>query len=367
MKKEKEDNNCKKESGITLIALIVTIILMLTLAGITIKLAISDNGIIDNAKEAKDQYEESQVNGEKETTELSDYMKNNLGRIRTGAIVNDKIEVVKHKHTKDLTNSKIELDWDTLVEVANIISEDEDITSDASQVIMNVRGKQVTLTVGDYTSLKYDGVDKKVRLIGFNHDDLASGNGKAGMTFEFITTLGTDVLDSDNDITTKGWEKWTLRTKMPEYLSKIEDVVKNNIKPVIKKYGVGINSASGIDSCTDSLWLLSGKEISVDTWESGDDGDLYKYYAVGKENKTDSSELYSRYTLYSKEEDKSSGDLQNSGDKWNHVCAWLRSVGDPYSWSHTTIEYIDGEWRLNSNCYGTSKFYVAPAFCIGGK
>ena len=68
----------KHEKGITLIALVVTIVIMLILAGVTIKLAIDDNGIIGNAKEAKDQYEESQENDEKETAEFSNHLKNNF-------------------------------------------------------------------------------------------------------------------------------------------------------------------------------------------------------------------------------------------------------------------------------------------------
>lgn len=46
----------KKEKGITLVALVVTIIVLLILAGITISLALSQNGIIDNAKKAGAKY-----------------------------------------------------------------------------------------------------------------------------------------------------------------------------------------------------------------------------------------------------------------------------------------------------------------------
>ena len=41
-----------KQNGITLIALIVTIVVLLILAGITISLVFSDNGIIKKAQEA---------------------------------------------------------------------------------------------------------------------------------------------------------------------------------------------------------------------------------------------------------------------------------------------------------------------------
>ena len=42
----------KKEKGITLIALVVTIVIMLILAGITISVALSDGGLIDTTKKA---------------------------------------------------------------------------------------------------------------------------------------------------------------------------------------------------------------------------------------------------------------------------------------------------------------------------
>lgn len=46
----------KKERGITLIALIVTIIVLLILAGVTISLAVKDQGIFTKAKKAGSEY-----------------------------------------------------------------------------------------------------------------------------------------------------------------------------------------------------------------------------------------------------------------------------------------------------------------------
>ena len=65
----------EQERGITLIALIVTIVIMLILAGISIKLAIDDNGVIGNAKEAKDQYEHAQTDEEEDINGISSEMK----------------------------------------------------------------------------------------------------------------------------------------------------------------------------------------------------------------------------------------------------------------------------------------------------
>ena len=47
----------RKMKGITLIALVVTIVVLLILAGVSINLVIGDNGIITRAKEAASQTE----------------------------------------------------------------------------------------------------------------------------------------------------------------------------------------------------------------------------------------------------------------------------------------------------------------------
>ena len=58
----------KKESGITIIALIVTIVVLLILAGVSISLIINRNGIISNAEVAK---QETEIADEKEKINLS--------------------------------------------------------------------------------------------------------------------------------------------------------------------------------------------------------------------------------------------------------------------------------------------------------
>lgn len=58
----------KKEKGITLIALVVTIVVLLILAGVAISMLTGDNGIITNAKNAKESID---IAGEKEIVQLS--------------------------------------------------------------------------------------------------------------------------------------------------------------------------------------------------------------------------------------------------------------------------------------------------------
>ena len=51
-----------KEKGITLIALIVTIVVLLILAGVSISLVTGKNGLIEKAKEGKVKYKEGEQN-----------------------------------------------------------------------------------------------------------------------------------------------------------------------------------------------------------------------------------------------------------------------------------------------------------------
>lgn len=50
----------KGQKGITLVALVVTIVVLIILAGISIALVLGDNGILTRAKEGKNIYREGQ-------------------------------------------------------------------------------------------------------------------------------------------------------------------------------------------------------------------------------------------------------------------------------------------------------------------
>ena len=69
----------KLEKGITLIALVVTIVVLLILAGVSISLVLNNNGVISKAKDARDQYAEAQTNDEKQLNEVSDWIDTKVG------------------------------------------------------------------------------------------------------------------------------------------------------------------------------------------------------------------------------------------------------------------------------------------------
>ena len=70
MRKEKLKSNVEGKKGITLIALVITVIIMLILAGVTISAVVGGNGLFDRIREATERYELSYKNESNQIQEL---------------------------------------------------------------------------------------------------------------------------------------------------------------------------------------------------------------------------------------------------------------------------------------------------------
>ena len=68
----------KRERGITLIALVVTIVVLLILAGVSINALFGNNGIIEKAKEAQNKIDKATENDQKEINELTNWLDNQV-------------------------------------------------------------------------------------------------------------------------------------------------------------------------------------------------------------------------------------------------------------------------------------------------
>lgn len=64
----------KKEEGITLVALIVTVVILIILAGVSLNLAFSDNGLIKKAQYAVNKSENSDENTQKKLNETKEWL-----------------------------------------------------------------------------------------------------------------------------------------------------------------------------------------------------------------------------------------------------------------------------------------------------
>ncbi len=80
----------KSKSGITLVALVVTIVVLLILAGVSLNLVIGNDGIMKRAKVAKERYGQASKNEQKDLDTVEDYMNKMTGEgsgTGTGTVV----------------------------------------------------------------------------------------------------------------------------------------------------------------------------------------------------------------------------------------------------------------------------------------
>lgn len=132
---------------------------------------------------------------------------------------------------------------------------------------------KAAMDAGTKFSMKLtDGKTLEYRIIGINHDDLADGSGKAGLTF-LTTSTGIRSPMNATDTNAGGWEKSELRAKMnsgeiwnlmpSDFQSKVKAVKKltNNVD--------GADTDAAVTATSDKLFLLSYSEIvSTSHWAS---------------------------------------------------------------------------------------------------
>jgi len=124
---------------------------------------------------------------------------------------------------------------------------------------------KAAMDAGTKFSMKLtDGQTLEYRIIGMNHDDLADGSGKAGLTF-LTTSTGIRSRMNAERTNVGGWENSELRQKMnsgeiwnlmpSDFQSKVKSVKKltNNVG--------GTDKNAAVTATTDRLFLLSYSEI----------------------------------------------------------------------------------------------------------
>ena len=103
----------KNNKGITLVALVVTIVVLLILAGVSINLVLGNNGIIAKAKEAKTKQAEASQNDLKGMSDLEDEMDKQLGtydplkKIPTKTLEEAKADFVKEKTKVEFSDGNV--------------------------------------------------------------------------------------------------------------------------------------------------------------------------------------------------------------------------------------------------------------------
>ena len=179
-----------------------------------------------------------------------------------------------------------------------------------------------------------NGKTLEYRIVGINHDDLADGSGKAGLTFEATNSaLGYQKMNATNT-NAGGWEKSGLRGRLNtgDLWSLLPSELQSKVKAVTKMTdNQGGGKAGTPTATTDKVFLLSATEVWGDMQS---DGTQYEYY---KSNGVTTSNY--------------SGASSSS----NH---WTRSVGPNHS-AYFRYVYYSGDWNYFN---ATTTGYVFPAF-----
>ena len=138
---------------------------------------------------------------------------------------------------------------------------------------------EAAMNAGAKFSIKLtNGKMLEYRIVGINHDDLADGSVKAGLTFEVTNTvLGSQRMNAAN-ANAGGWDKSELRGRLNsgDLWSLLPSELQSKVKSVKKTTdNKGGGTAGTSSATTDKVFLLSTTEIYGDV---DSDGTQYEYY-----------------------------------------------------------------------------------------
>lgn len=139
--------------------------------------------------------------------------------------------------------------------------------------------KTITLSTGEEITLV---------VLGFNHDDLSDGSGKAGITFGMKDLFATTYRMNPDGVYNE-WENCEMRiTTLNNFYNNLPQDLKSVIKNVNKK-SINGNLDSTISNISDKLWLLSDVEATGTLSNIySEEGTQYEYY------KTEGTEIKRR-------------------------------------------------------------------------
>lgn len=122
----------------------------------------------------------------------------------------------------------------------------------------------------------------RYRIIGINHDDLADGSGKAGLTFETTNDVLYKHIWNDTKTNVGGWRSSKLRARLNsgDLWALLPAELQSKAKAVTKMTDNEGGGSAGTPTATnDKVFILSTTEIYGDLQS---DGAQYEYYATSR-------------------------------------------------------------------------------------
>ena len=209
-----------------------------------------------------------------------------------------------------------------------------DIAKNGTSSVVYAKAKAAMEAGTKFSAKLTNGKTLEYRIVGINHDDLADGSGKAGLTFEATNTALSTQRMNATDTNAGGWEKSELRGRLNsgDLWSLLPSELQSKVKSVKKMTdNKGGGTAGTPSATTDKVFLLSSTEVWGDLDHDGTQYEYYKSKGVTRSNYSGAS----------------SGDYH-----------WARSVYPSGSTSFRLV-YSGGDW---GNYAATHTGYVFPAF-----
>ena len=246
--------------------------------------------------------------------------------------------------------------------------------------------KEVTLTTGEKITLV---------IMGLNHDDLADGSGKAGLTLGTKNCLTTNYPMNASSTNTGGWAGCVMRnTTLATIFGYLPNEVQAVIKTVKKITGrYDLSPRGTLETTEDKLFLFSQEEVmGTNYWTTtgqlsfAGEGTQYEYFknapipsptsgtgaftslegtgcfyttdtavATGYNNRFNQAKTTSANRYYNFNNAKAQGDSASTSCFW-----WLRS---PYYGDSGSFCYV-GNYGSSGNGYADGSRGVAFGFCI---
>ena len=241
----------KNQKGVTLVALVVTIIVLIILAGISINLILGDNGIITIAKRAKENIELAKIEEETELNEL--YTQLEAGGSNSGNLPYDSIAKLTEFKTAianaidEAGGIKPDITAETSVFADNIKGIVKEVTKNATATVDNIsKGKTAwvngTLITGngkDNDSYKADSEPLETYIVNSTYSNVGAVIKNDGSTIMNGSFSGEYFSAKVNSRTY--WELTALKDCEISYVSMKRESTTNTTKTQIVKIGDVIN------------------------------------------------------------------------------------------------------------------------------
>ena len=306
----------KEMKGITLVALVVTIVVLLILAGVSINLVLGNNGIIAKAQEAKTKQAEASKNDLKGINSLIEQMESTLNGSGNGGKTEP--ETVPY-----LPSDDFHYDTSTSIDTGLVIKDGKEneyvwvVVPRTTAVYKTTGLGKTTFTDADYTSIEKDLKD---------------------YTSTYVTTSGySDTWYADNQN-----EGWLSETEYKTLKNSMLKSVYENGGFYVGRYEAGIieNRTSESATNSDGKYTIEGMSIPVSK------ADAYPYTYV---TRTQAQNLASNVN---------SGTKTSSlmfGVQWDLVLAFMSkdtakiTSTDDLTTNSTTIgNYNDNLWTIKN-------------------